>query len=169
MPDSEPYGTFKKIEEKVLVNWIAPARPFKRRSRDFYITILAMASLFGLVIFFIEGFMPILLMISLIFLFYVMSTVEPENIEYQITNLGVKVAGNTTSWELMGRFWFARRFGSELLVIEIARLPGRMEIVVTPEVKEQVKAELEKKLTHEAIPPSRLDRMTGWFSKKLPN
>lgn len=155
--------------EKVLLSWQAPSRPFKRRSRDFYVTLVAMSSMVGLVIFLIEGFMPILLLISLVFLFYVLSTVEPEIIEYQITNWGIKIASKTTDWQMMNRYWFTNRFGSTLLVIETFKLPGRMEVVVDPGSVDKINDILKKRLTHEEIPPSNLDRATAWFSKFLPD
>src|SRR3990167_3231537 len=145
MPDetSQKESTFKKSEEspseepkpvviqkeaeKELLTWTAPARPFKRRDREFYITIIAIAGIVGLVLFLIEGFMPVILIVSLVFLFYVLSTVEPENIEYKITNKGIKVVDKRTDWSLINRFWFSRRFDSELLVVETLGLPGRME------------------------------------------
>ncbi len=154
--------------EKVLLSWQAPSRPFKRRSRDFYVTLVAMSSMVGLVIFLIEGFMPILLLISLVFLFYVLSTVEPEMIEYQITNKGVKIASNTTGWQFMNRYWFASRFGSTLLIIEAYNLSGRMELVIDPGSKDKINKTLKEFLVYEQVPPSTLDKMTSWFSKFLP-
>ncbi len=164
----EPKPAELNEAEKMLLSWQAPARPFKRRSRDFYVTLVAMSSMVGLVIFLIEGFMPILLLISLVFLFYVLSTVEPEIIEYKITNKGIKMASNTTVWDLMNRYWFTTRFGSTLLVVETYNLPGRMELVIDPGSKDKINNILKERLIHEEIPPSTLDRATGWFSKFLP-
>ncbi len=155
--------------EKLLLTWQAPSRPFKRRSRDFYVTLVAMSSMVGLVIFLIEGFMPIVLLISLVFLFYVLSTVEPEIIEYQITDKGIKIASKTTNWQLMNRYWFTNRFGSTLLVIETFNLPGRMELVVDPGSTDKINDILKEYLIYEEIPPSNLDRVTAWFSKFLPD
>lgn len=154
--------------EQDLVVWNAPARPFKRRNRQFYITLVAIAAIVGLILFLVEGFMPVILIISFLFLFYIMSTVEPEEIEYKVTNRGIKVAGRRTDWNLMGRFWFSRRFDNELLVIETLTLPGRFEVVIKPEIKEELTKHLSKYLTHEEIPPSTLDKAANWFSKKLP-
>jgi len=154
--------------EKDLVVWMAPARPFKRRNKDFYVTVAAMAGVTALVLFLIEGWLPVILVISLVFLFYVMSTVEPENIEYKITNKGIKIAGRLNDWNMMGRFWFTKRLDNELLVIETRTLPGRMELVVTPEVKDQIKKELSEYLTHEEIPASGIDKAANWFSNKVP-
>ena len=75
----------RREPEKDLAVWTAPARPFKRRDREFYITILAMGGIVALILFLVEGFMPVILIISLFFLFYALSTVEPEKIEYKVT------------------------------------------------------------------------------------
>lgn len=97
-----------------------------------------------------------------------MSTVEPENIEYKITNKGIKIANKLTNWEVLGRFWFGKRYDTELLILETKVLPGRMELVINSEQKEQIKKELLKYLVEEEISPSKLDRAVDWFSKKLP-
>jgi hypothetical protein len=169
-PEEEPKPVVVRREpEKDLVSWTAPARPFKRRDREFYITIIAIAFIVGLVLFLVEGFMPVILIVSLVFLFYVLSTVEPENIEYKITNKGVKVVGKRTDWGVMNRFWFSRRFDSELVIIETLGLPGRMELVINPSDKEGIRSALSAYLAEEEAPPSYLDKAANWFSKKLPS
>ena len=169
MPAQEkPEKRARVLKEKNLFTWTAPARPFKRRNREFYITLIAGSAIVGLVLFLIEGWMPVILIISLIFLFYVMNTVEPEKIEYKITNKGIKVADKLTDWGVLTRFWFSRRFDSTLLIFEIVRLPGRLELVVSPDEKEKIRKSLSKYLPEEEAPPSFLDRSANWFSRKMP-
>ena len=160
----EPTNTL----EKELVTWTAPARPFKRRDKQFYVTVFAIAGIVSLILFLAEGFMPVLLIISLVFLYYVLSTVEPENIEYKITNNGVKVSGKLTFWQSFTRFWFSKRFDSELLILETLELPGRMEVVIKPEIKETLTKEISAYLPFEEIPASGIDKLTNWFAAKLP-
>ena len=155
--------------EKDLVTWIAPARPFKRRDKQFYVTTISIAGMVCLILFLAEGAMPVILIISLIFLYYVMSTVAPEDIEYKITNKGVKVGARRTDWQSLGRFWFSKRFDSELLVLETRMIPNRMELVIKTEIKEDIEKNLKEYLVHEEISPSNLDKAVDWFSKKLPN
>lgn len=164
MPESVP----KVEQEKDLISWSAPARPFKKRNREFYITIIAMAAVVGLILFLVEGWMPVILIISLIFLFYVMNTVEPENIECKVTNKGVRVADKTTEWNSLKRFWFSRRFDNDLLVVETVFLPGRMELVIDTSKKDELKNTLSKYLVEEEAPPSFLDKAANWFAKRLP-
>src|SRR3989344_1449467 len=55
-----------------------PSRPFKTRSREFYVTLFAITGLVGLILFIAEGAMPVVLLIAIVFLFYILSTVAPE-------------------------------------------------------------------------------------------
>lgn len=161
-------STLKPELEKDLITWIAPARPFKRRDRQFYLTVVSIAGIVCLILFLAEGVMPVILIISLIFLYYVMSTVPPQDLEYKITNKGVKVAGSRTDWQLLGRFWFGKRYDSELLIFETAMIPNRMELVIKPEIKEEIRKILKDYLLEEEISPSRLDKAIDWFTSKLP-
>lgn len=158
----------KKEPEKVLFSWKAPARPFKRRNRQFWTTTIAIAAIFGLILFLIEGVMPVLVIISVVFLFYILSTVEPKEVEYKITNKGVVFADKKTEWDDLTRFWFTRRFNNELLVFEMTRLPGRLELVINPADKSKIKEKASEYLEEEKAPPSNLDRATNWLSKRFP-
>ena len=160
--------TVKREPEKDLLVWTAPARPFKKRNREFYITIIAIAVIVGLILFLAEGFMPVILLISLIFLFYVMNTVEPGNIEYKITTKGIKLADKRTEWIFLVKFWFTRRYDNELLIIQTSVFPGRVEFVINPENKEQIRKLLSPYIPEEETPPSTLDKAANWFAKKLP-
>ncbi len=164
----QPVQTRKIAPEKDLFKWIAPARPFKRRDREFWVTVISIAAIAGLILFLIEGVMPVILIISLVFLFYILTTVEPENIEYKVTNRGVKIADKRTDWEAINRFWFSRRFNSELLVVETFSLPGRLEFVINKKDKDGIRKVLKDYVLEEEAPPSYLDKTANWFSKKLP-
>ena len=154
--------------EKELFAWTAPARPFKKRDKQFYITVFAIAGIVALVLGLAEGAMPVILIVALVFLFYVMNTVEPGNMEYKITNKGIKIENKKTEWSIMTRFWFSHRFDSELLVIETLVLPGRIELVIKLEDKEQIKKIVSTYITEEEVPPSYLDKAANWFATKLP-
>lgn len=161
-------STLKPELEKDLVTWVAPARPFKRRDKQFYVTTISIAGMVCLILFLAEGAMPVILIISLIFLYYVMSTVAPEDLEYKITTKGIKVGGRRTDWQSLGRFWFAKRFDSELLMLETNMIPNRMELVIKTEVKGEIEKILKEYLVQEEVSPSNLDKAVDWFSKKLP-
>jgi hypothetical protein len=158
----------KKPEEaeKELLSWSAANRPFKRRNKSFWVRIIAMAGVFGLILFLAEGVMPVLLIISVVFLFYVLSTVEPENTDYKITNKGIRIGGVETRWEVLGRFWMSRRFDSEIMVVEAPGLAGRIELIIKPEIKDELKEIVGKHLVYQEVPASELDRAANWFAAR---
>lgn len=157
-----------KRQEKDLVVWTAPSRPFQRRSKDFYTSLVAVAGLVGVVLFIIEGIMPVILVISAVFLFYVLSTIPPGDIEYKITDQGIKIGDSKTPWELLGRYWFVARGGSEILVVETSRVPGRMELVIDLAKKDEIQKALDKYLVNEQAAPTMYDKMASWATKTLP-
>jgi hypothetical protein len=167
--NTEPQAVVVRREPEIdLVTWSAPSRPFKRRDRQFYVTTFAIAGIVSLVLFLAEGFMPVLLIVSLVFLYYVLSTVEPENVDYKVTSKGVKVAGKLTGWVFFTRFWFSKRFDSDLLIFDTLSIPGRMELVIKPDIKDSLKKEISAFVPYEEVPESGLEKLTGWFSRKLP-
>jgi len=159
----------RKIEpEKVLFSWKQASRPFERKSRDYWIKLAAIVGMGSMITFIIEGIVPVLLLISIVFLFYVLSTVEPDTIEYSITNKGIKIEDKRTDWDSLTRYWFSERSGSDLVVFETISLPGRLELVVDKKEKEKIRKVLTDYLLEEKAPPSSYDKAAGWFAQKLP-
>lgn len=167
-PANDQNSNQRREPEQDLVTWTAASRPFKRRDRQFYVTTFAMAGIVSLVLFLAEGFMPVLLIISLVFLYYVLSTVEPDNIEYKITSRGIKIADKGTDWQYLNRFWFTKRFDNELMIFDTVLIPGRIELVISPDIKSELKKEITTFIPYEEVPASGLDKLTNWFSSKLP-
>ena len=169
MPEKEPEPVVIRREaERDLFSWSAPARPFKRKNRQFYVKLYAIAGLVGLVLFLAEGIMPVVLLVSLLFLYFVMNTVEPETIEYKITTRGIYMAKKISEWESLTRFWFSLRSEKDLLIVEMKVFPGRLEFVIPSDKKEEIKRHLLSYLPEEEISLSALDKAAAWVSKKLP-
>jgi hypothetical protein len=165
---NEPQAVVIRREpERELVSWKAPARAFKRRDRQFFVNVFAIAGIIGLVIFFAEGIMPVILIVSLIFLYYVLSTVPPENIEYLVTTFGIKVAGKLTPWNELEFFWLGKRLDNDVLLFETTQLPGRLELVIDQDVKEKAKREISAYIPYNEAPASKLDKLTDWLGVKL--
>jgi hypothetical protein len=166
--NKEPQTVVVRREpERDLLIWIAPARPFMKRDRQFYTTVFAIAGIISLVLFLAEGIMPVILIVALVFLYYVLSTVPPENIEYKITTKGVKIAGKLTEWQTLTRFRFRKRSGSEVIILETFLIPGRIELVINTEIKDSLKREVSAYIPYEEVPTVGLDKLADWFTQKL--
>ena len=132
----------RREPDRDLIVWKAPSRPFKKRDRQYFVTIFAIAGIVSLVIFLAEGLMPVVLIIALVFLYYILSTVPPDDIEYKITTKGVKIADKLTPWQSLVKFWIGKRLDSDILFIDAYQFPGRIEIVIKPEIKEKLKKDI---------------------------
>jgi len=163
----QPQPTVRFEPEKELFGWKAASRPFKKKDRDFWVRLVTIAGVFAVILFLIEGTMPVVLMISLLFLFYVLSTVEPEEIEYKITNKGIKIADKRIDWDLLTRFWFTKRGESELLVVGTLGLSGRLELIINESDKDKIRKTLLNFLPEEEMAPTNMDKMSGWLTSKL--
>jgi len=155
-------------KEEVLFSWVSPARTFKRRSRQYYVTALAIASIIGFILFIAEGAMPVILLAALIFLFYILNSVPPQEAEYKLTNLGVKIDTKRTEWEFFSRFWFNDRFDNRLLILDMPGVIGRMELIIDRKDENDIRKIVAKHLIEEKAPPTFFDTIVNWFSSKMP-
>jgi hypothetical protein len=167
LKNEEEGSVHDQVAEKVLFEWSAQARPFKRQTREFYITAASIAVLFGLILFLIDGIMPVLLIAGFGFLFYVLHNVEPEKVNYKITNYGIRIAESITDWENIGRFWFSERLGSPVVVFEKSGFVGRIELVYDKKDKEKLEKILKKYLVNEEAAPTLLDKSADWVAGKI--
>ena len=165
--DKKDIGVHEAIAEKTLFSWKAPARPFKRQSREFYVTAVSIAVLVGLILFLIDGIMPVLLIVAFCFLFYVLYNVEPEKLEYKITTLGIRISESLIPWEDLGRFWFSERMGSKVLVLERSGIIGRIELVYSKKNEKEIEKDLKKYLLNEEAAPNILDKSSSWVANKI--
>lgn len=165
---AETTSSLKNEEERTVFSWKSPARPFKKRDREFFTTVIAIAVLGGLILGFLEGLLPVLVVVALVFLIYVLSTVPPEEVEHEITNKGFASAGQKNNWPQLRRFWFTTRFSSHLLVFESAAFPGRIEVVVNKDDQDEIKKELIKHIPYQEAAPNFLDKAAAWLSQRVP-
>jgi hypothetical protein len=166
---SEPQAVVVRREsERDLVVWKAAARPFKKRDKQYFVTIFAIAGIVSLVLFLIEGIMPVVLIVALVFLYYVLSTVPPEDVQYKVTTKGIKFEDKSTAWQNLNRFWFTRRSEIDILVFDTFLIPGRLEMVIKPEIKDVLKKEISAYIPYEEGAASGVDKITSWISEKLP-
>jgi hypothetical protein len=168
-PQNSPLEVIPSKELRVLYGWRAPTRLFKKRDREFWTTVLAIVFLVGLILFFVKEWFLIAAIISLTFVYYVLSTVEPEEAEYKITNRGLIYVGQTYPWENIDQFWFSEKYGQRTVNFEVrGGLSGRLIILVGKGDEVKIKELLLKYLLEEEPKPAFLDKAADWLQKKVP-
>jgi hypothetical protein len=156
-------------EEKTKIEWEAPERAFQKRNRDFWVTVISLLVLFSVILFFIKEFFLIIALISVLFLYYTMSTVAPTLTKYKITNRGIYFGEKKYEWDLLSRFWFKKNLSSEMIHFEtVLRFPRQISFVINEADKEKIKEIVIKKIPMVETSPNFVDKMTKWFMDRLP-
>lgn len=156
-------------EEKFLFEWEAPERTFQKRDRDFWVTVIAILVLVSIIFIFIEEFFLVIALASVLFLFYVLSTVSPGNIKNKISNRGIYFGEAKYGWEILERFWFKKSLSYELLLVETRlKFPRQISLVVNSEDKERIKGIIVKRIPLLEDSPNTVDKITKWVGEKLP-
>ena len=156
-------------QERELVKWMAAGRPYQQLNRQLFTTAVVIAGLVSVILIFAGEWMLILVLAAMLFAYYVWSTVPPEEVEYVITTKGVLVHGRVTKWEMMTRWWMEEKWGQKMVGIEVpGEWPGRMWLVVKPEVEEGIKETLGKYVEMEKPEATQADKMGKWLAEKFP-
>jgi len=164
-------GYYRPIPEETLVTWEAPARPFKKRKKQFFSTVFIIAILVALILFFAGQVLPVALVIAVVFLVYVTAMIPPQNVSVKLTNYGFYIDKDAYAWYEMGRFWFENKQGFDTLQIELGRFPNRLSLVlidgVTPS-QENLELVLSEVLLKEKPKPTAYEKASMWLSEKIP-
>ncbi len=161
-------GVPKPIPKKTITSWRAPSRPFKKRNRQYYTTVIAIVFLVSLILFFAGQFLPIAVVVSVGFLAYVLSSVPPHNVNIEINTYGIEIEDLLYYWEEMGRFWIEKKMDQETITIEIARFPGRILLMFDENQKDDLKGILSEVLLEEKPAETFYEKAAKWLQEKIP-
>jgi len=156
-------------EEKTLIKWAAAERAFKKKDKDFWITSISILVLFSVILIFIEEFFLIVALVSVLFLYYVLSTIPPQEVDYKITNRAIHFGDSKYNWDILLRFWFRKSLNVELLEFETnLRVPRQISLVIKESDKEEIKKIVLKKLPLVESSPNFVDKLAKWWNDKMP-
>lgn len=165
MPEEKP-----RIEqEKILLVWKAPARPFKQKDKQMLTVPVVIAILVGVVMLIAGEWVIIALIAAILFAYYMWSTVPPEEAEYVITNRGLKIHGRSYPWEVLSRWWIDDKDGQQLLMLESpAGIVGRLVAPLGKQDPKEIEKIMEKYVFHEKPADTQLDKAGKWLANKFP-
>lgn len=166
----QPLEVLPVKEEKILFEWEALERPYQRKDREFWTTVLSVLGLVCLILFFVKEWFLIAAIIALVFLYYVLTTVPPQKAKYKITTKGFYITpSQRIDWDLLRRFWFDQKWGHRLLHLETwLNFPRVVSVVITEKDEKKISQTLEKYLPQEESSPNFLDKFSAWLAKKFP-
>lgn len=157
------------VQNDLLWEWEAPTRPFKQLNREVFTTILAVVFLLGVILFVIDGVVPVLLIISIVFFWYVSGTVRPGTIVHRLTTWGIESENKLWIWDVMTRYWFEGEADSRTVVIELNKLwPRHLRLVMDSSETEQAVDELLVGILVKDQPkPNWLEKAGKWLETKI--
>lgn len=157
------------LEERELYSWQAVARVYKTRGKDFYSTVIVLAVLISVIMFFIEGIMPVLLVWAIVFVIWAINKTPPEEVKHTITNRGIRTGGGIYFWEEMVFFFIEDDGENKVLRVVLARrFPGQLGLVLKKGDEEKIKQLIGKRVELNKPEPGWMDRFIVWFKKKVP-
>lgn len=157
-------------DKMTILSWKAPSRLFKKRDRVFFQTVIALVVVIVLILFLINEFLLIGVVLAVAFVSYVLATVPPEEIENKITVKGIETAGLVNRWEELNGFWFDEKWGQNMVVIEKKTgFPNRLIILLGNMDKKEIKEALNEHIPF-LLPPDKawVDKAADWLHRHLP-
>ena len=154
---------------RVLLAWKAPVRLFKKRNREYFSTIGAIAFLLGVILLFLKEWFLIAVIIALMFVAYALGTIKPEEADHKITNRGLVTGGRNYLWSELSRFWFMEKWGQKVLQVEtLIRFPRRLMMLLGKVDQKKVKEILSNYLLFEEPEKTWMDKTSDWLSHNVP-
>lgn len=161
-------GMYKPLPEELLLEWVAPSRPFKKPNRRFFTTITTIGILISLILFFANQLLPVAVVIAVVFLAYVLFSIEPGDVRHQLTTYGIRIENQLYYWEELGRFWFTQQYQIDILHIEVARFPFTLHMLLGELDREVMTEILSEVLLNERPQPTAIEKAAKWLQDKVP-
>lgn len=157
------------FEAKAIVSWKSPVRIFKPRPQKYFVKIALFGLIFILAAIAFDEILLVGVIIALVFVAYVLATIEPEVIEHRITNMGVVSGGRPFLWDELDAFWFEKKGEERLLIVETRlRFPSRLIIILTSVSERTLLDLLEKHLHFHHVPVHTLfDKWAQSLQKRI--
>jgi len=163
-----PNSNSQNVEETIVFEWTSFERPQKKWSKEFYSSVIVMALLASIILYFIEGVMPVLVIWSLVFMLWAMSRTEPRLEKYAISTWGLKTKDRTYRFETMNSFWFETKWGGRLMCLNLEGAPWHLVIVINSETEDKLRKLMLQKVVYQEPPATWVDGIVKWLGDKIP-
>ncbi len=155
---------------KTLISWSAPGRPFKKKSREFYVTGLMVVLLIDIILFVFSEYLLMFVVLTLYFFSVALSSVAPQNFHYRVSTQGIKVEDHFYIWDELYDFYFKKIDGIEILLVRTkAIFPGELKITLGDVPADHLRRVLMTYIPYrEVIKPTFMEKSSDWLAKNFP-
>lgn len=155
---------------KTFLAWTGPGRPFRKRGKQFFLTAILIALLVEIILFLFSQYLLMLVVVSLVFLSFVMAIVAPRDFHYRISSEGITVEDHSYLWIELYDFYFKKRENIDILHVRTkALLPGELTMTLGEIDREHVKSILLAYLPYrEVVKATFMEKSGDWLARNFP-
>ena len=166
--EKEPKSHYSDV--KTLLSWSAPGRPFRKKSKEFFLSGLLIVFLIEVILFIFSEYLLMFVVGTLYFFAVSLAITPPHNFHYKISTQGIKVEDHFYIWEELYDFYFKIIDGTDVLVVRTqAFLPGELKIPLGDVHVEHARRVLIEYLPfREVMRPTFMERSSEWLAKNFP-
>jgi hypothetical protein len=174
---NQPPSEIKSHEEakhfntvETVLEWSAPGRPFKKKSKQYYLTSLLIAILIEIILFLFKEYVLMVVILALLFLAFALAIVPPGNFKYRISTEGITIEDHFFLWQELYDFYFKNRDGVDVVHIRThSFIPGELTLTLGNIGREEIKSALLPYLPYrEIIKPTFMEKSGDWLVKNFP-
>lgn len=157
-------------EVKTLLSWTAPGRPFRKRTKQYFLTALLLMLLIEIVLFLFSQYALMLVVLSLVFVAFALAIVPPHDFHYRISTEGITIEDHFSLWQELYDFYFKKIEGVDVLQIRTHDLlPGVLTVPIQGLDKEHVKSILLPYLPfREVVRETFMEKSGDWLARNFP-
>lgn len=157
-------------EVATILEWTAPGRPFKKRSRQYYLTSLLIMLLIEIILFLFSQYMLMLVVVSLVFVAFALNTIAPSDFKYRISTEGITVEDHFFLWQELYDFYFKKKEGVDVVHIRThAFIPGELTLTLGSIDRNHIKSALLPYLPYrEVVRQNFMEKSGNWLEKNFP-
>lgn len=157
-------------EVTTLLSWKAPGRPFRKRSKEYYLSGLLILFLLEIIFFLFAQYVLMLVGVSLVFVSFVLASVPPHDFHYRVSTEGIIVEDHFFLWQELYDFYFKRRDGMDILHIRThALIPGELTLTLGTISEAIMKSTLLPYLPYrEYVKPTFIEKSADWLAHNFP-
>ena len=162
--------TMHPNEVRTILEWTAPGRPFRKRGRQYYLTSLLIMLLVEVILFLFSQYLLMLVVLSFVFVAFVLNTVAPSDFKYRISSEGITVEDHFFLWQELYDFYFKKREGIDVVHIRThSFIPGELTLTLGNITREHIKSALLPYLPYrEIIKSTFMEKSADWMTKNFP-
>lgn len=161
---------YSSTDVKTLLAWTGPGRPFRKRGRQFFLTSILITLLVEILLFLFSQYLLMLVVLSLLFLSFVLATVAPKDFHYRISTEGITVEDHSYLWIELYDFYFKKRENTDVLHVRTkAFIPGELTLTLGDLNREHIKSILLPYLPYrETVKATFMEKSGDWLAKNFP-